>query len=89
MTRHPANRGLVMLTAWVEPTLRDHAREVAREAGLDFSVFVAEAVRRDVARRSAERAVALADARERSVAAMKRTSICSECRQPRCMCVPA
>lgn len=63
MSRHHANRGLVMLSAWVDPTLRDHAREAAREAGLDFSAFIAEAVRRDVARRSAARAVSLAIAR--------------------------
>lgn len=63
MNRHPANNGRALLSAWVDPVLRDHAREAAREAGVEFSAFVAEAVRREVLRRSTERAVAQAIAR--------------------------
>lgn len=79
MNRHPANNGRALLSAWVDPVLRDHAREAAREAGVEFSAFVAEAVRREVLRRSTARAFALAVARGE----------CSECRQIRCACVPA
>lgn len=35
-----------MLVAWVDAPLRDIARAAAKEAGVDFSAFVAEAVRR-------------------------------------------
>ena len=61
MSRHPANNGRVLLSAWVDPVLRDHTRAAAREAGVEFSAFVAEAVRREVVRRSAERMFAGAD----------------------------
>ncbi len=55
--------GRVVLSAWVEPVLRDYAREAAKMAGLEFSRWVERAVRQTMARESADRA--LADARER------------------------
>jgi hypothetical protein len=55
--RHPANRGLVMLAAWVEPVLRDHVRERAREAGVTLSQWIADALRRESVRQTAERAL--------------------------------
>ena len=55
--------GRVVLSAWVEPAVRDYAREAARLAGLPFSRWVERAVRQTVARESADRAIA--EARER------------------------
>jgi predicted kinase len=52
--------GRVVLSAWVDPVLRDHAREAARLSGLEFSHWVARAVRQTMARESADRAVAAA-----------------------------
>ncbi len=52
--------GRVMLSAWVDPALRDYAREAARLSGLEFSHWVARAVRQTMARESADRAVAAA-----------------------------
>jgi len=37
--------GRVVLSAWVDPALRDYAREAARLSGLEFSHWVARAVR--------------------------------------------
>ena len=39
--------GRVVLSAWVEPVLRDYAREAARLSGMEFSRWVERAVRRD------------------------------------------
>ena len=55
--------GRVVLSAWVEPAVRDCARESARLSGLEFSRWVERAVRQTVARESADRAIA--EARER------------------------
>ena len=55
--------GRVMLSAWVDPTLRNHAREAARLSGLEFSRWVERAVRQTMARESADRAVVAALAR--------------------------
>jgi predicted kinase len=52
--------GRVVLSAWVDPALRDYAREAARLSGLEFSHWVARAVRQTMARESADRAVAAA-----------------------------
>lgn len=52
--------GRVVLSAWVNPALRDYAREAARLFGLEFSHWVARAVRQTMARESADRAVAAA-----------------------------
>ncbi len=52
--------GRVTLLAWVDPVLRDYAREAARESGLTFSEWVARAVQQTMARESADRAMALA-----------------------------
>jgi hypothetical protein len=49
--------GRVVLSAWVDPVLRDHAREAARLSGLEFSRWVARAVRQTMARESADRAM--------------------------------
>ena len=48
--------GRVVLSAWVDPVLRDYAREAARLSGLEFSKWVARAVRQAMARESADRA---------------------------------
>ena len=36
--------GRVVLSAWVEPALRDYAREAARRSGLEFSRWVERTV---------------------------------------------
>jgi hypothetical protein len=50
--------GRVVLSAWVEPVLRDYAREAARASGLEFSRWIERAVRQAVAQESAARAIA-------------------------------
>lgn len=52
---HPADRGLVMLTAWVAPELRDYARFAAQENGVPVSEWVSRAVRRAVLQHSIDR----------------------------------
>lgn len=42
--------GRVVLSAWVDPVLRDYAREAARLSGLEFSRWVERAVRQTMAR---------------------------------------
>jgi hypothetical protein len=71
--------GRVVLSAWVEPALRDYAREAARRSGLEFSRWVERTVRQTMARESADRALAdaLADARERGE--------CSSCEKLRAL----
>jgi len=49
--------GRVVLSAWVEPVLRDYAREAARAAGVQFSLWVEGAVQRAVAEQSAAKAL--------------------------------
>lgn len=44
--------GRVVLSAWVEPVLRDYAREAAKAAGVQFSLWVEGAVQRAVAEES-------------------------------------
>ena len=46
----------VILSARVDPVLRDYAREAARLSGLEFSVWVERAVRQAMARETVERA---------------------------------
>lgn len=43
--RHPANNGRVMLTAWVDPALRDYIRREAKRTGLSMSELIESAVR--------------------------------------------
>jgi hypothetical protein len=50
--------GLVVLSARVEPVLRDYAHEAARLSGLDLSRWVERAIRQTLARESADRAMA-------------------------------
>lgn len=52
--------GRVVLSAWVDPVLRDYAREAARIAHLEFSRWVERALRQTMARESADRAMAAA-----------------------------
>lgn len=47
--------GRVVLSAWVEPVLRDHAREAAKKAGVSFSSWIERAIMRSLARESFER----------------------------------
>ena len=47
--------GRVVLSAWVDPVLRDLARVAARSAGVEFSRWIARAVQRAVADESAAR----------------------------------
>lgn len=49
--------GRVVLSAWVEPALRDYAREAAKVAGVQFSRWVEGAVQRAVAEQSAAKAL--------------------------------
>jgi hypothetical protein len=55
--------GRVVLSAWVEPVLRDYAREAAKVANLEFSRWVERAVRQTMARESADRAMVAASER--------------------------
>ena len=52
--------GRVILSAWVDPALRDYARGAARASGLEFSRWVERAVQQTMARESARRAVVAA-----------------------------
>lgn len=45
--------GRVVLSAWVDPVLRDYAREAARLSGLGFSQWVERAVQQTIAREAA------------------------------------
>ena len=56
--------GRVVLSAWVDPVLRDYAREAAKVANLEFSRWVERAVRQTMARESADRAIVAASERE-------------------------
>lgn len=56
--------GRVLLSALVDPVLRDYAREAARLSGLEFSRWVERALRQTMARESAVRAMTAARARE-------------------------
>ena len=55
--------GRVVLSAWVDPVVRAHAREAARAAKMAFSVWVERAVRQAMARESADRAMVAASER--------------------------
>lgn len=54
MSARRANK--VILSAWVDPVLRDYARTEAKAQGIAFSEFISRAVQRAVAEASAERA---------------------------------
>lgn len=41
---HPADRGLVMLTAWIAPALRDRVRHEAARSGRPLSEVVTDAL---------------------------------------------
>lgn len=41
---HPADRGLVMLTAWIEPALRDRVRHETARGGRALSEVVTDAL---------------------------------------------
>lgn len=56
--------GRVLLSAWVDPVLRDYAREAARLSGLEFSRWVARAVRQTIGREAVDRATAAARTRD-------------------------
>jgi hypothetical protein len=68
--------GRVVLSAWVEPVLRDYARAAAKLANLEFSRWVERAVRQTMARESADRAM---------VAAIDRGE-CGTCGYAPCAC---
>ena len=68
--------GRVVLSAWVDPVLRDYVREAARLSGLEFSRWVERAVRQTMARESADRAMAAARERgECGRAVMRRARV--------------
>ena len=46
----------VILSAWVDPALRDYARIEAKASGLSFSEFVSRAVQQAVSAASVDRA---------------------------------
>lgn len=53
--------GRVILSAWVDPVLRDHARVAARSAGVEWSKWVERVIQKAVAEESAARALRLAE----------------------------
>jgi hypothetical protein len=55
MNEHRKNT--VVLSAWVDPTLREYARLEAKASGLTFSKFVERAVQRAVSEASVNRAI--------------------------------
>lgn len=69
--------GRVVLSAWVEPVLRDYAREAAKVANLEFSRWVERAVRQTMARESADRSM---------VAAASERGECGTCGYAPCAC---
>ena len=69
--------GRVVLSAWVEPVLRDHAREAAKSAGVQFSQWVEGAVRRAVAEESW--AGVLLRQRSEARAALHRIAVLMQC----------
>lgn len=52
--------GRVVLSAWVDPVIRDYAREAAKSANLEFSQWVERAVQQAMARESAYRTLMMA-----------------------------
>lgn len=56
-------KNTVILSAWVDPVLRDYARAEAKASGVSFSEFVSRAVQQAVAAASIERATRDAIAR--------------------------
>jgi hypothetical protein len=69
-------RNTVILSAWVDPVLRDYAREAAKAAGMPFSAWVGRAVQQALSRESAERAAEAAFGRGE----------CSACGYVPCLC---
>lgn len=69
--------GRVVLSAWVEPVLRNHAREAAKAAGVQFSQWVEGAVRRAVADESW--AGVLLRQRSEARAALHRIAVLMQC----------
>jgi hypothetical protein len=69
--------GRVVLSAWVEPVLRDYAREAAKSAGVQFSQWVEAAVRRAVAEESW--AGVLLRQRSEARAALHRIAVLMQC----------
>lgn len=47
--------GRVVLSAWVDPVLRDYAREAAKVANLEFSRWVERAVQQTMTREAEQR----------------------------------
>lgn len=68
--------GRVALSAWIDPAIRDHAREAAKAEGLEFSRWVERAVRQTMVRESSDRALIKAMARGE----------CLTCGYAPCMC---
>jgi len=50
-------KNTVILSAWVDPALREYARLEAKASGLTFSKFIERAVQQAVAKASADRAI--------------------------------
>lgn len=61
---HPADRGLVMLTAWIAPALRDRVRREAARSGRPLSEVVTDALCAGLALIAAPRERRLARRRE-------------------------
>lgn len=57
-------KNTVILSAWVDPALREHARLEAQRAGVQFSKFIERAVQQAVAKAAVERATRDAATRE-------------------------
>lgn len=54
-------RNTVILSAWVDPALREYARNAAKDAGMAFSAWVERAIQQAVAKESAGRALRKAE----------------------------
>lgn len=57
-------KSTVILSAWVDPVLRDYARHAAKAEGLTFSAWVSRAVQQAVSASSVRRAMRDAETRE-------------------------
>lgn len=74
MNKH--RRETVILSAWVDPALREYVRAEARTQNMAFSDYVAKALQRAIAEDSAHRAIAEAVARAE----------CTTCGYAPCLC---
>lgn len=75
MAKHP---NAVMLSAWVDPALRERARLEAKASGVPFSTFIERAVQQAVSEASVKRRQIFAGGLSRYA--------CDVCRGVPCVC---